>query len=111
MSKVYQRPAARRDLISHYVYLADNAGADIAERFLDHAEESFFLLADQPHLGAALTLRSKELDGLRKWHVKEFEKFLIFYLPRKNGISVLRVLHAAQDWWGLFEVDEKQKSS
>ena len=38
---------------------------------------------------------------MRKWHVKEFEKFLIFYMPSRGGVSIVRVLHAAQDWWGL----------
>jgi hypothetical protein len=23
------------------------------------------------------------------------------YLPRSGGVSILRVLHAAQDWWNL----------
>jgi len=36
-----------------------------------------------------------------KWRVPDFEDFLIFYLPRRDGISVVRVLHAAQDWWSL----------
>ena len=30
-----------------------------------------------------------------------FENFLIFYFPRPNGVSIVRVLHAAQDWWTL----------
>ena len=36
-----------------------------------------------PEIGAPLTLRRPELARLRKWHVKGFERFLIFYLPRK----------------------------
>jgi len=38
---------------------------------------------------------------MRKWRVPEFENFLVFYLPRKGGISVVRVLYAARDWWEL----------
>ena len=34
MSKVYQRAAARLDLVEHFVYLAENASLDTAERFL-----------------------------------------------------------------------------
>jgi hypothetical protein len=30
--------------------------------------------------------------------VKGFEKFLIFYRPRPTGVSVVRVIHATQDW-------------
>ena len=46
-----------------------------------------------------LTLLNPQLVGLRKWQVKDFEKFLIFYLPRSDGVSIVRVLHSAQDWW------------
>jgi len=41
---------------------------------------------------------------MRKWHVPDFENFLVFYLPRRDGISVVRVLYAAQDWWSLLQV-------
>ena len=41
MPKVYQRAAARRDLVEHFVYLAENASLDIAERFLTNAEAGF----------------------------------------------------------------------
>lgn len=56
-------------------------------------------------MGTPLNLRRQELVGLRKWQVKDFEKSLIFYLPRHNGVSIVRVLHAAQDWWALLGID------
>jgi toxin ParE1/3/4 len=99
MPRVYKRPAARRDLVEHYVYLAENAGEETADRFLRQADVTFALLAEQPEIGAALTLRAPQLAGLRKWRVQEFENFLIFYLPRPDGASIVRVMHAAQDWW------------
>jgi toxin ParE1/3/4 len=34
---------------------------------------------------------------MRRFRVKEFENYLIFYLSRENGIEVIRVLHAARD--------------
>jgi hypothetical protein len=30
---------------------------------------------------------------------------MIFYMPRQDGVSIVRVLHAARDWWGMLEVD------
>ena len=33
MPKVYQRAAARRDLVDHFVYLAENAGLDAGSAF------------------------------------------------------------------------------
>lgn len=41
MPTVSQREAARRDLVEHFVYLADEGGMDVAERFLTNAEASF----------------------------------------------------------------------
>ena len=104
MAAVYRRAAARRDLIEHYVYLAEHAGEETAERFLANAEASFNDLANQPRIGAPLLLKVPELAGLRKWQVRGFDNVLIFYFPRDDGVSIVRVLHAAQDWWGLFDV-------
>jgi plasmid stabilization system protein ParE len=36
--------------------------------------------------------------GVRMWRVRGFENFLIFYTPRKDGVAVERVIHAAQDY-------------
>jgi toxin ParE1/3/4 len=49
-------------------------------------------------------LRDPRLAGPRKWRINGFEKFLIFYLPRPDRVSIVRVLHAAQDWWGILGI-------
>ena len=105
MPKVHQRATARRDLVEHFVYLVENAGLDIAERFLANAEASFNDLAGQPMIGAPLTLQNPALASLRKWRVKDFDDHLIFYLPRPDGVSIVRVLHAARDWWTLLGIE------
>jgi toxin ParE1/3/4 len=48
MPRVFKRAAARRDLVEHYVYLAENAGEAIADRFLACAEASFGALSEHP---------------------------------------------------------------
>ena len=100
-AKLYLRAAARRDLAEHFGYLAEHTDMATAEKFLSHAEESFDALSVQPLLGTTLQLRHPDLDGVRKWHVKNFENILIFYLPRADGLSIVRVLHAARDWSSL----------
>ena len=77
---------------------------ETAERFLLNADKSFDDLGRHPAMGVPLTLRSPRLAGLRKWQVSGFEKILIFYLPSAGGVSIVRVLHAAQDWWSLLEI-------
>lgn len=56
--RVLKREAAKRDLLQHYLYLAENAGLETAERFLGCAEESFRDLARRPAMGVELTLRA-----------------------------------------------------
>jgi toxin ParE1/3/4 len=41
------------------------------------------------------------LAKIRKWRVKGFDNHLVFYEPRSDGVSTVRVLHTASDWWGL----------
>ena len=70
---VHKRARANRDLVEHYVYLAEAAGMETAERFLSSAEKSFGDLAQHPGMGARLALRSPKLAGLRKWPVSGFD--------------------------------------
>lgn len=101
MSRIEQHEAARRDLIAHFVYLAENAGLDVADRFLAQAEITFADLVRQPLIGAPVHLQHPALVQLRKWSVREFGHHLVFYVPHTEGISIVRVLHAASDWWAL----------
>ncbi|MCG6941063.1 MAG: type II toxin-antitoxin system RelE/ParE family toxin [Thiohalocapsa sp.] len=61
--KVYQRAAARQDLIEHFVYLAEAADLDTAERFLAAARTTFAELAEHPTLRALLQPKRAELAG------------------------------------------------
>lgn len=85
MPIVTKRAAAKRDLIEHFVYLAENASVDVADRFLANAETSFNVLSQQPAMGAPLTLRHPGLTGMRKWRVMDFDNFVIFYLPHPTS--------------------------
>ena len=99
------RTAARRDLGGHADFLLAEAGADVALRFVVNARESFAGLADQPGLGPVIQSRNPRLAGIRKWRVRGFPKFLIFYVPAPDFIRIVRVLHAAADWWAILDVE------
>lgn len=98
---VHKRAAAKRDLIQHYLYLVENAGLETADKFLRQVEETFSDLARHPAMGAIVPLSRARMAGIRKWQVKGFENFLIFYVPHQDRVSIIRVLYAAQDWWNL----------
>ena len=106
MLAISKREAAKRDLVEHFVYLVENAGIEVAEKFLSKAEESFNDLARQPLMGAPLTLKHPDLANIRKWRVKGFDNHLVFCEPRPDGVSIVRVLHAASDWWGLLGIEK-----
>ena len=105
MKSVHIRALARQDIADHYVYLAEHADLAVAERFLASVEMSFRDVADRPAMATLLRTRDSRLAGMRKWRVRGFESFLILYQPRQKGISIIRVLHAAQDWWRLLDIE------
>lgn len=95
-SRVIKRGAAKRDLKAHFVYI----GADKEEaafRFLSAAEESFQDLARNPLMGAACQLRGQGTKTFRRWRVKDFENYLIFYRIIGDKIEIARVMHGARD--------------
>lgn len=104
MLQILRREAARRDLVEHFVYLAEHADISTADRFLEQIEESLAALSSQPRMGSPIHTQRPELAGIRKWPVKDFENWLIFYIPDAPGFTVVRILHAAQDWWAMLSV-------
>ena len=81
---------AESDLLEHFIYLYDEAGEAVANRFLDNAEKSFVTLTAHSQIGSALTLRSPALAGMRKWAVEGFANYLIF-IYRSRLASLLCV--------------------
>lgn len=73
----------------------DNSQA--ALRFLEQAEATFQSLADMPGLGGPFAVKNPRLAGLRCFPIKEFPNHLVFYLPIRDGVDVVRVLHGARD--------------
>jgi len=85
LASVRHTATSRRDLKEIWKYIAaDNENA--AEALLDHIEEILGLLSKSPLLG-----RSRKELGL---DIRSFPvgNYVIFYRPRKDGITVVRVL-------------------
>ena len=99
---IHRRPAARLDLLQHFVYIGEN-NLDAARRFLTAAQDACKALARMPGMGALRDFDNPEWAQLRSWPIKGFENFLIFYLPTPTGIDVVRVIHGAQDLRRVFE--------
>ena len=99
---VTRRVQADRDLVEHFVYLAEEAGVDIADRFLRAARESFEELARMPGIGQMTDFKNPRFGGMRRWRINGFPNHLIFYFPTKRGVDLVRILHGARDLDSLF---------
>jgi toxin ParE1/3/4 len=97
MARVLKREAARRDLVQQWVWYAENAGVEVADRFLRAADETLDLLSTQPESGAAFFVRQPELRNMRRFPVSDgFGKILLFYFPLQDGVDLIRVVHGSR---------------
>ncbi len=64
MYRVVKRLAAKRDLTQHFVWFAEKAGVELAQRFLHAAEKSFQDLAGMPKMGP-LKMHEGKFAGVR----------------------------------------------
>ncbi|BAY12273.1 plasmid stabilization system [Calothrix sp. NIES-2098] len=48
-------------------------------------------------MGRLYKVQNPRLKGLRKWVVKDFKKYLIFYLQADENIQIVRILYARRD--------------
>ena len=89
------QPKAESDIENTFRYLTRESSISVADRFLDQTFLSFNDIAAMPGIGT--TVDSKRLTSLRRWRVKEFQKYLIFYFFDDATVSIVRVLHGARD--------------
>jgi toxin ParE1/3/4 len=84
------------DLEDHVNYIAQT-DRDRAFQLFDAARQTFTALATMPGMGRVYESENDGITGLRKWAVKGFKQYLIFYRYDDETIEVLRVLNAARD--------------
>jgi toxin ParE1/3/4 len=75
---------------------AEQAGPEVALRFIDALESAYRLIAARPAAGSPLHGQELGLPGLRHRRLKRFP-YLVFYVEREDHIDVWRVLHAQRD--------------
>lgn len=80
-------PKASSDIDEHFAYIAlENSEA--ALQFFDSARETFAQLSRMPGVGSLYILNNSSLRGLRKWSVKGFKKYLIFYFEQEDSMKL-----------------------
>jgi toxin ParE1/3/4 len=95
--RIRRRPEAIEDLFAQGTYYVEQGAPETAARFLAAADATFKLLSGRPNLGHRWESSHPRLQGVRVWHVKGFDKHLVFYRPVKGGVEILHVFHGAQD--------------
>ncbi len=96
MVRILRTPQADADLEGIWSYIArDNVTG--ADELIRKCNEMIQLLAETPDMGIP---QFEYRSGLRCKPVAR--RYLIFYEPIENGIRVIRVLHGARKWEGLF---------
>lgn len=89
---------AETDLAHQYRWYLDNAGVEVAERFLAAFDDTVARLAEQPKLGKRRRFRARELAGIRSFPAgSRFGVHLIFYRHERTALSIERVMHGARD--------------
>ena len=82
---------AERELDQIFVYYAQRAGVDVADKIIDSIEERFALLGDFPAIG----LNSDHLaPGVLRFPVGNH---LIYYRKKRSVIQILHILHGARN--------------
>jgi toxin ParE1/3/4 len=94
---ITRRPQAEADLTDQFIYYLAAGGAELAERFLTAVEAATQRLLETPGIGVKRSFRHPSLQGLRMHPVRGFERHLVFYHERDDGIEIVRVLHGARD--------------
>ena len=96
------RPSAWREVHEATWYLEEQSNADVAERFLSNLMTSCDALARMPLMAPTCGFKRPDLKNVRRWPVKGFENWLIFFLPIVDSIEVLHVIHGARDIESMF---------
>lgn len=90
MPAVEWREPARADLLAIVDYISDD-NPDAAQRLKDEIEEKVSRLAEHPKL-----YRVGRVAGTREMVVRA--NYVVVYTEDASTVSILRVLHAAQQW-------------
>lgn len=97
----FPRGISRRaeiDLAHQYRWYLDNAGVEVAERYLAAFDASVAELAAYPTLGKRCRFRTPELAGMRWRSVSSpFGAHLVFFKAMGAEVSVERVMHGSRD--------------
>lgn len=86
------------DFDQQYRWYLQQAGEELASRFLDALEITLEKLVMEPDLGRQRKFRNAALADICSFQIeKPFQKILIFYRHNVRELSAERLMHGARD--------------
>lgn len=89
-------PRAQSDIDDTAAQYLEEAGDEVALRFLAAVADAFDLLSRNPGLGSPRHAAALQLPGIRCWPLRPWPQ-LVFCVERAQAVEVFRVLHGARD--------------
>jgi toxin ParE1/3/4 len=92
---------AELDLEEIFLYWAERASLEAAERILDGIVDRFWLLGEHPDAGR---LSEEIATGVRCFPAGNY---LIYYRPTRHGTDILHIFHGAREQGKAFKPGKK----
>ncbi len=100
--KIQILSAANSDIDKALNYYSNEAGTELALRFMAALQQTLRVLSENPRIGTLIEFKNTKLEGIRRWSVQGFKSYLIFYRIVAGIIEVVRLLHAKRDLDSIF---------
>jgi toxin ParE1/3/4 len=104
--RIVVEQATEEDLVETAMYILQDQPA-AGMRFIPAARASFERLAEHPDIGRTYETTHPRLQGIRIWHMRGFEKHLIFYRADEQTVFVECVLYGGRDIERLLDGDNE----
>src|SRR5580765_5660453 len=88
--KLIVRPAFYHDIAHEELWLLEHAGPEIADRWHESLWKTLEFLGTNPLIGRVRM--DLKYQGIRSWRMLEFDRWIIFYGIREDGIIIYRVV-------------------
>ena len=96
MKPVRITPKADHDVDEIYEWLHRENPAR-ANRFLEAVDQTIQAVSQMPGIGSRRYAHIPLMPGMRMVKVKQFERYLLFYLERNEFIDIIRIVHSARN--------------
>ncbi|HEY3852971.1 MAG TPA: type II toxin-antitoxin system RelE/ParE family toxin [Verrucomicrobiae bacterium] len=93
------RPAFYRDMAEQELWLLENAGPEVADRWHEALWKAIDFLEQQPFIGRER--HDLKHPRVRSWRIKHFERWLIFYGVRDDALIFYRVVSGTTNLFQL----------